>query len=276
VEAGGLATQRELRRPVNQDIFSLIGHTALITGAAKGLGRVLAVGLARQGADVVAIDLDPSVGSLAAEIESFGRKAITATCDITREDEVRDLVDRCVREFGPIDILVNNAGINLKAPAIEQTRANFQPVIDVNLIGTFLCCQAVARAMLQRRRGSIINIASIAGLAGLGRGNNFYCATKGAIIALTRDLALEWAAQGVRVNALAPGWFATDRVTSYLQTQPGLRSRMESAVPLGHLGNPAELIGPVVFLAAEASSMVTGQVLVVDGGLLSAVPLPSA
>jgi len=197
---------------VNQDIFSLNSRTALITGAAKGLGRVLALGLARQGTDVAAVDMDPAVGSLAAEIESLGRKAITATCDITRENDVRDLVDRCVREFGHIDILVNNAGINLKAPAIEQTRANFQPVIDVNLIGTFLCCQVVARVMLQWRRGSIINIASVAGLAGLGRGNNFYCATKGAIIALTRDLALEWATQEVRVNAIAPGWFATERV----------------------------------------------------------------
>jgi NAD(P)-dependent dehydrogenase (short-subunit alcohol dehydrogenase family) len=262
--------------PVNEDIFSLSGRTALITGAAKGLGRVLALGLARQGADIAAADTDPDVQNLAAEIESLGRKAITATCDITREDDVRDLVGRCVREFGHIDILVNNAGINLKAPAIEQTRANFQPVIDVNLIGTFLCCQAVARVMFQRRRGSIVNIASIAGLAGLGRGNNFYAATKGAIIALTRDLALEWAAHGVRVNAIAPGWFATERVIRYLDTQAGLRSQMENAVPLGHLGNPEELVGPVVFLAAEASSMVTGQVLVVDGGLLSAVPLQSA
>jgi NAD(P)-dependent dehydrogenase (short-subunit alcohol dehydrogenase family) len=261
---------------VNEDLFSLSGRTALITGAAKGLGRVLALGLARQGADIAAVDKDPGVGNLSTEIESLGRKTITATCDITREDDVRDLVDRCVREFGHIDILVNNAGINLKAPAIEQTRANFQPVIDVNLIGTFLCCQAVARVMLPRRRGSIINVASIAGLAGLGRGNNFYAATKGAIIALTRDLALEWAAQGVRVNALAPGWFATERVTSYLETQAGLRSRMENAVPLGHLGDPEELVGPVVFLAADASSMVTGQALVVDGGLLSAVPLQSA
>ncbi len=276
MEAGFLATGRDLRRPVNEDIFSLNSRTALITGAAKGLGKVLALGLARQGADVAAIDMDPAVENLAAEIESWGRKTIAATCDITREDDVRDLVDRCVREFGHIDILVNNAGINLKAPAIEQTRANIQPVIDVNLIGTFLCCQAVARVMLPRRRGSIINIASIAGLAALGRGNNFYGATKAAIIALTRDLALEWAAQGVRVNAIAPGWFATERVTRYLETQTGLRSRMENAVPLGHLGNPEELVGPVVFLAAEASSMVTGQVLVVDGGLLSGVPLQAA
>jgi NAD(P)-dependent dehydrogenase (short-subunit alcohol dehydrogenase family) len=261
---------------VNEDIFSLSGRAALITGAAKGLGRVLALGLARRGADIAAVDKDPDVENLAVEIGSLGGKAIAATCDITREDDVGDLVDRCVREFGHIDILVNNAGINLKAPAIGQTRANFQPVIDVNLIGTFLCCQAVGRGMLQRRRGSIINISSIAGLAGLGRGNNFYCATKGAIIALTRDLALEWASQGVRVNAIAPGWFATERVTSYLETQGSLKSRMQNAVPLGRLGNPEELVGPVVFLAAEASSMVTGHVLVVDGGLLSAVPLESA
>jgi NAD(P)-dependent dehydrogenase (short-subunit alcohol dehydrogenase family) len=118
-----------------------------------------------------------------------------------------------------------------------------------------------------------VNISSIAGLAALGRGNNFYGATKAAIISLTRDLALEWAAQGVRVNAIAPGWFATDRVGKYLETQGGLRARMQNAVPLGHLGEPEELIGPVIFLASDASSMVTGQVLVVDGGLLSSVLL---
>jgi 3-oxoacyl-[acyl-carrier protein] reductase len=158
---------------MNQDLFSLTGRTALITGAAKGLGRVLSLGLARQGANVAAIDMDPAVENLAAEIEALGRKAITAICDITKEEAVTELVDRCVREFGHIDILVNNAGINLKAPAIEQSRANIQPVIEVNLIGTFLCCQAVARAMLPRRRGSIVNISSIAGLAALGGGNNF-------------------------------------------------------------------------------------------------------
>src|SRR3954453_19966454 len=190
MEAGGVARSAELPRPMNRDLFSLRNRTALVTGAAKGLGRVLALGLARQGADVAAIDLDPAIETLSAEIESLGRKAITVICDITREDAVADLVGRCVREFGQIDILVNNAGINLKASAIEQTRANIQAVIDVNLIGTFLCAQAVGRVMIERGRGSIINISSVAGLTALGRGNNFYGATKAAIISLTRDLAL--------------------------------------------------------------------------------------
>jgi len=257
----------------SEDIFSLIGRTALITGAAKGLGRVLALGLARRGADIAAIDMDSAVETLSDEVESLGRKAITAQCDITNEANLGLFVEQCAHEFGRIDILINNAGINLKARAMEQTRANFQPVIDVNLIGTFLCSQAVARVMAPQRRGSIINMASIAGLAALGRGNNFYAATKGAVIAITRELAVEWAPHGIRVNAIAPGWFATERVTKYLETQVGLRARMQSAVPLGRLGDPMELIGPVVFLASEASSMITGHVLVVDGGLLSAVPL---
>ena len=261
--------------PPSHDLFSLRNRTVLITGAAKGLGRVLALGLARQGADVAAIDMDPAIEALSAEIESSGRKAITAICDITREDAVVDFVGRCVGEFGQIDILVNNAGINLKAPALEQTRPNIQSVIDVNLMGTFLCAQAVGRVMIERRRGSIINISSRAGLTALGRGNNFYGATKAAIISLTRDLALEWASQGIRVTAIAPGWFATDRVNNYLDTQADLRTRMESMVPLGHLGSPEELVGPVIFLAADASSMVTGHVLVVDGGLLSSVLLES-
>ena len=257
----------------DDELFSLTGQVALITGAAKGLGKALAVGLAHRGADIAAIDMDEAVQSVADEVEAIGRRAVAAKCDITREEEIRLFVDRCVREFGRIDVLVNNAGINLKAPAIEQSRARFQPVIEVNLIGTFLCCQAVARVMIPQRRGSIINIASVAGLAALGRGNNFYGATKAAIMSLTRDLALEWSPHQIRVNAVAPGWFATGRVAGYLETQPGLRDRMEGAVPLGRLANPEELIGPVVFLATEASSMVTGQVLVVDGGLLSSVRL---
>jgi NAD(P)-dependent dehydrogenase (short-subunit alcohol dehydrogenase family) len=270
-----VAHLEEFRQLMNQDLFSLRDRTVLITGAAKGLGRVLALGLARQGADVAAIDMDPAIGTLSGEIESLGRKAITAICDVTREQDVADLVGGCVREFGQIDILVNNAGINLKAPATEQTRANIQSVIDVNLMGTFLCAQAVGRVMIEQRRGTIINIASVAGLKALGRGNNFYGASKAAIISLTRDLALEWASQGIRVNAIAPGWFATDRVTKYLDSQADLRMRMENMIPLGRLGSPEELIGPVVFLAADASSMVTGHVLVVDGGLLSSVRLES-
>jgi NAD(P)-dependent dehydrogenase (short-subunit alcohol dehydrogenase family) len=254
-------------------LFSLAGRVALITGAAKGIGRVLALGLARHGADIVAIDCDPAVERIAEEVQALGRRIITSVCDITSQSDVQRAVGGCEGEFNRLDILVNNAGVNLKGTALEQTRANFERTINVNLIGSFLCCQAAAKVMRARQGGSIINISSIAGLAALGRGNNFYSATKGALIALTRELATEWAPFNIRVNALAPGWLGTDRVMSYLSTQPGLLEQMQSVVAMGRIGEPEELVGPVVFLASEASSLITGQVLVADGGTVSNVRL---
>jgi NAD(P)-dependent dehydrogenase (short-subunit alcohol dehydrogenase family) len=262
--------------PVDEgNLFSLSDRVAVITGAAKGLGRTLALGLAHHGAKVALIDADPGVQNVLGELEAEGYEGIAGVCDVTNEQALAEFVDKCGTRFGRIDILVCNAGINLKSPALEQKRENFQPVIDVNLIGVFLCCQAVGRVMVRQRRGSIINIASTAGLVALGRGNNFYSATKGAVIAITRELALEWAMHGVRVNAVAPGWFATDRLTRYAESQGGLIEQMQKAVPLGRIGDPRELVGPVVFLASDAASMFTGQTLIVDGGLLSAVRLGS-
>ena len=245
----------------------------MVTGAAKGLGHALALGMARRGADIAAVDTDAAVDSLADEIRALGRKAFVGRCDITIEEEVRRFVGETAGVAGKIDVLINNAGINRKAPALEQTPQSFEPVLKVNLIGTFLCCQAVGRLMREHGRGSIINMASVGGLAALGRGNNFYSASKAAVISLTRDLAVEWAPYGIRVNAIAPGWFGTERVENYLRSQAGLRDRMEMAVPLGRLGTPEELVGPAIFLASDASSMMTGQVLIVDGGLLSSVRL---
>jgi len=265
VEAGALAG-------MTPD-FRLDGRLAVVTGAAKGIGRTLAAALAAHGADIAALDADAAVDDVAADIAAAGRRCRTAVCDITREEQVTAVFAEIVREFGCLDVLVNNAGINLKGAALEQTRANFAPVIEVNLVGTFLCAQAAARIMVPRRSGSIINISSIAGLRALGRGNNFYAATKAAILGLTRELAVEWAPHGVRVNAIAPGWVATGRVENYLRDRPQLRQSMEAAVPLGRIGDPRDLAGPVVFLASDASSLITGQVLVVDGGVTASVAL---
>lgn len=257
------------------NLFSLTGRVALITGAAKGLGRVLAVGLARHGADIVAVDCDPAVQCIGSEVQALGRRMTMELCDISSESAVQRMVERSCEKFGRLDILVNNAGINLKDSALEQRRTTFERMINVNLIGSFLCCQAAAKSMRSQEGGSIINISSIGGLVALGRGNNFYSATKGALIALTRELAVEWAPFGIRVNAVAPGWLRTERVMRYLSTQPGLLEQRQSVVPMGRLGNPEELVGPVVFLASNASSLITGQVLVADGGTLSTVQLNS-
>jgi NAD(P)-dependent dehydrogenase (short-subunit alcohol dehydrogenase family) len=255
------------------NLFNLAGRVALITGAAKGIGRALAVGLAHYGADIVAIDNDPMVKHIAEEVKSLGRQVITDVCDITSESDVRRATERCATELGRFDILVNNAGINLKGSAMEQTRATFERMINVNLIGGFLFCQAAAKFMRDHEGGSIINISSMGGLAALGRGNNFYSATKGALIALTRELAAEWAPFNIRVNAVAPGWLGTERVLTYLSAQPELKRQIESVIPLGRIGDPEEVVGPVVFLASSAASFITGQVLVIDGGTLATVRL---
>jgi len=267
-----------------QGLFDLSGRVALVVGAAGGLGRAVARGLAEAGADLALADLarEP-LEALAADLRAgSGAQALTGALDVTRRDQVEALVEQVVGALGRIDVLVNAAGITRRAPAEEFPEELWDRILAVNLKGTFLTCQAVGRHMIARGAGgSIVNFASVAGLVGL-RETIAYCASKGGVVQVTRTLAVEWAQHRVRVNAVAPSWF--DTRMGALVTQPverlyaegvrrpdmaWLQQQTVARVPMQRLGQPEELVGSVVYLASDASSMVTGHILAIDGGFLA-------
>ncbi|MCS6806875.1 MAG: SDR family oxidoreductase [Acidobacteriota bacterium] len=251
-----------------QELFDLTGKVAIITGGATGIGKQMAEALAEMGASVVLCSRKiERCEQAAAEFRQLGVKALGLRCDVTSQDEVNAMVEKTRAEFGRIDILVNNSGRTWAAPAETMSLADWQKVMEANVTGTFLCSQAVGRVMIEQRGGKIINISSVAGFFGappelvdaIG-----YHTSKGAIIAFTRDLACKWARYNIYVNAIAPGWFRTH------MSEWVLGHRGESLlpfIPLGRFGGPDELKGAVVYLASNASNYVTGQVLMVDGGL---------
>ncbi len=255
-------------------LFDLSGRVALITGASAGFGRAIAMAFAEYGCDVAASDLKlDAVVNTADEVKKLGRRAIGIQADVSRPDDITAMVKRATDEFGTIDILVNCAGIPQHDAAENTPLETWDRVLDINLRGTFLCCQAVARVMLSKSGGTIVNFSSIAGVVGVGRGANAYCASKGGVNALTKQLALEWADRGIRVNAIAPCQFLTPGLVDVMadpQFDPdALMKTWTSNIPLGRVGKPEEIVGPTLFLASDASSMVTGVILPVDGGYLA-------
>lgn len=251
---------------VGPDLFDLTGKVAIVTGAAAGLGRAIANGLAVFGADVACVDLDlRGAEAVAAEVRGYGRRAIAVACNVSQPLEVERTVAGVEAAFGRIDVLVNNAGIGRRAPAEEMTKEQWDDVIAVDLTGAFLFAQAVGRVMIRQQGGRIINIASVAGQVGLKTGNANYCAAKGGLIALTRALALEWAKHNVLVNAVAPTHIHTPLIAGLLQ-DPERKAYFLGNIPLGRLGEPREVVGPVIFLASAAATLVTGATLNVDGG----------
>jgi NAD(P)-dependent dehydrogenase (short-subunit alcohol dehydrogenase family) len=249
----------------DQPSFSLSGQVALVTGAAKGIGNACALALAQAGADIIlGLRLKDHEEALASEIRALGRQALPVQMDVSRLDEIEAAVQAGVQHFKHIDILVNNAGIGKPNPAEKVLEKDFDDTLTVNLKGTFFTAQTVGKVMIAQRKGRIINISSQAGFVALPT-ESVYCMTKAAISHLTKCLALEWAPYNITVNAVAPTFIETPGTKKWLDDDT-FRSSVKDRIPLGRIGNPMEVAGPVVFLASPAASLITGATLMIDGG----------
>jgi len=246
--------------------FSLRGKNAIVTGASRGLGRTSATALARAGADLAVTARDPSaLSETCADIEAIGRRAIPISLDVRDQTNITRAIDQAHRAFGAIHILINNAGCNVRKRALDVTWDDWNLVLDTNLRGTFFVAQAVARHMISREYGRIVNIGSVTsvfGYAGVGP----YAASRGGVRQLTMSLADDWGRHGVTVNCLAPGWFRTEQ-NKVLYEDPEWVAYITDRIPVKRPGLPNDLNGAIVFLASEASRYITGQTLLVDGGI---------
>ena len=247
--------------------FDLHGKVAVVTGAGSGLGRAIAVALARHGADVAVTEL-PEKTALAAEtvaeVVATGRRAAAIPLDVTDLGSIDALVPAVVRSLGRLDILVNNAGLNIQRHALEVTEQDWDRVLDVNLKGLFFCSQAAGRHMVGNGGGCIVNIASQMGLVGYWR-RAAYCSSKAGVVNLTRVLAIEWAGHGITVNAIAPTFVLTP-LTAPMFEDAEFKADVLARIPLGRLADPDDVANAAVYLASPAAKMVTGQTLAVDGG----------
>ncbi len=245
--------------------FDVRGQIALVTGAARGIGRACALALAQAGADVALGLRDARTGGdLAREIEGLGRRALPLQMDMTRVVEVRQAIDAAAAHFGRLDILVNNAGLAPENPAEDVREEDFDLTLAVNLKGTFFASQAAGRVMIRQKYGRIVNLGSQAGFVALPT-ESVYCMTKAAISHLTKCLAVEWARHNITVNAVAPTFIRTPGTAECLAND-AFRADVLSRIPLGRIGEPMEVAAAVVYLASPAASLVTGTTLLIDGG----------
>jgi NAD(P)-dependent dehydrogenase (short-subunit alcohol dehydrogenase family) len=251
--------------------FRLDGQVAFVTGASRGLGKAMALGLAGAGADVALAGREiATLEPVAREIESLGRKALCLPLDVGNLEAIPAAVEALVGWQDRVDILVNNAGTNVRRDSIEYTPADWDSVLNTNLKGAFFLTQEVAKHMISRRRGKILNISSMTSYLGLPS-VPAYSASKAALQQLTKLLAVEWADYNIQVNAIAPGWISTE-MTAPLKDKPEMRARYDwvvSRTPAGRFGNPEELAGAAVFLCSPAADFITGQTIAVDGGILA-------
>lgn len=245
--------------------FDLSGKVAFVTGASRGMGRAIALGLAECGAQLFLCSRTLSdLRAVAREVQALRQKAEVAAVDVRSIESIEAGVGSALRTFGQIDILINNAGINKPMPALEVTEENFQEHVAVNLKGLFFCAQAVGRTMVARRSGKIINIGSTLGVVGAAS-RSVYSMTKGGVTLLTKALALEWAPFNVHVNAIGPTLIRTD-MSRFIQDDPVAFRQMVAKIPLGRPGEVQDLVGAAIYLASPASDLVTGHILMVDGG----------
>jgi NAD(P)-dependent dehydrogenase (short-subunit alcohol dehydrogenase family) len=251
------------------ELFQLTGKTALVTGGGGGLGRAICRGFAMAGARVAVADVSMERARETADlIRNIGAAPMAEQLDVTSKEAVDDVVARVVEMCGSFDVIVNSAGRAIRGTALEYTEKDWDTIIGVNLKGTFLCCQAAARHMAGQRRGKIINIASIGGFVGYP-GSIAYLASKGGVVQLTKGFAVELAPYNIQVNAIAPSLFDTP-MTMGTRPDPDSQRYFIERTPMGRKGQPDEIVGAAVFLAADCSGMVTGHVLAVDGGFLAA------
>jgi NAD(P)-dependent dehydrogenase (short-subunit alcohol dehydrogenase family) len=251
---------------VTEQLFSLAGKKALVTGASRGIGQVIAVAFARAGADVaLAARTGAGLAETGAAVRDLGRQAVEFPADLTSRDAAEDVVKAAIKELGQLDIVVNNAGgSSFVAPFLDMRQSGWDKVLRLNLDATMWICQVAGAHMTARGAGSVINVASVAGLAGAP----FlapYGAAKAAVVSLTKTLAVEWGRSGVRINALCPGWTATE-LNRVMWDSPDGGAATIANIPMARWGRAEEMAGPAVFLASDASSFMTGQVLVIDGG----------
>ncbi|GAA0219336.1 SDR family NAD(P)-dependent oxidoreductase [Halobaculum roseum] len=254
------------------DSFSLDGETAVVTGAAQGLGRQMASALVDVGADVAIADVNAEKAERTATALGEGAESevVAVDVDVTDEASVTSMVETVTDRLGPIDVLVNNAGIVENAPAEETDIESWRRVVAVNLDGVFLCAKQVGQQMLERGEGRIVNISSMSGFdVNVPQKQASYNTTKAGVRMLTQSLAVEWGDRGVRVNAIAPGYMRTDLVDEVLEENPEMAEEWLENTPMGRLGRPEELEELVVYLASDASSYMTGSTVVIDGGYTS-------
>jgi NAD(P)-dependent dehydrogenase (short-subunit alcohol dehydrogenase family) len=245
-------------------LFDLSGRKALVTGAGRGIGKVLALGLADAGCDVSILEINlEGAQKVAEEIKKMGRRALAFRADVTHKAEVEAAFTATAKEFGGLDICLNVAGVCIHQAAEETPEKDFDFVVDTNLKGVFFCCQAAAQIMMPQKKGSIINIASMSGtVANVPQKQAHYNASKAGVILLTKCLAVEWASYGIRVNSLSPGYTRTELVDMAAH----MFAQWESLTPMGRMCTPDELVGATIYLASNASSYTTGSDLIVDGG----------